>query len=72
MGKTWSDPAPIAALGRDPVPEHEGLKAGVEGCGTIVLSAVLLVIKSWIRIQALSHISQISFGFGNPLKKDFH
>lgn len=28
-GKTWSQPAPIAALGRDPVQEHPGLKAGV-------------------------------------------
>jgi hypothetical protein len=29
LGKTWSDPKPIDSLGRDPVPEHEGLKAGV-------------------------------------------
>lgn len=28
-GKTWKQPAPIAALGRDPVKEHPGLKAGV-------------------------------------------
>lgn len=28
-GKTWKEPAPIAALGRDPVKEHPGLKAGV-------------------------------------------
>ena len=29
-GKTWSDPRPIAALGRDPVPgRDDGLKAGV-------------------------------------------
>lgn len=29
LGKTWTDPKPIASLGRDPVPDHEGLKAGV-------------------------------------------
>ena len=29
-GRTWSDPEPIAALGRDPVPGHnDGLKAAV-------------------------------------------
>ena len=28
-GKTWSKPEPIAALGRDAVKEHPGLKAGV-------------------------------------------
>ncbi|WP_417386391.1 sialidase family protein [Gimesia sp.] len=28
-GKTWKQPIPIAALGRDPVKEHPGLKAGV-------------------------------------------
>ncbi len=29
LGKTWTKPEPIAALGRDPVPEHPGLLAGV-------------------------------------------
>lgn len=29
LGKTWSDPEPIPALGRDPVPGHPGLQAGV-------------------------------------------
>ena len=29
VGKTWSDPKPIDSLGRDPMPDHEGLKAGV-------------------------------------------
>ena len=29
QGKSWKEPAPIAALGRDPVKEHPGLKAGV-------------------------------------------
>ncbi len=29
QGVTWSDPEPIEALGRVPVPEHEGLQAGV-------------------------------------------
>ncbi len=30
LGKTWSDPKPIGALGRDPVPgRDDGLKAGV-------------------------------------------
>ncbi|QDV53207.1 sialidase family protein [Gimesia fumaroli] len=29
QGKTWSPPKPIAALGRDAVKEHPGLKAGV-------------------------------------------
>lgn len=29
LGKTWTDPEPIASLGRDPVPGHDGLKAGV-------------------------------------------
>ena len=29
LGKTWSNPTPIDALGRDPVPGHEGLAAGV-------------------------------------------
>lgn len=29
LGSTWTDPEPIAALGRDPVPGHEGLKAAV-------------------------------------------
>lgn len=29
LGKTWSDPKPILALGRDPVPNHPGLKAAV-------------------------------------------
>jgi hypothetical protein len=29
LGHTWSNPAPIAALSRDPVPGHEGLSAGV-------------------------------------------
>ncbi|MEX2578806.1 MAG: sialidase family protein [Verrucomicrobiales bacterium] len=28
-GSSWSDPAPIEALGRIPVPGHEGLEAGV-------------------------------------------
>ncbi|MDF1754377.1 MAG: exo-alpha-sialidase [Verrucomicrobiales bacterium] len=28
-GKNWSPPEPVASLGRDPVPEHEGLQAGV-------------------------------------------
>lgn len=29
MGKTWSEPQPIATLARDPVPGHDQLKAGV-------------------------------------------
>ncbi|WP_201767086.1 sialidase family protein [Novipirellula maiorica] len=29
QGTTWSDPEPIDALGRVPVPEHDGLMAGV-------------------------------------------
>jgi len=29
LGRTWTDPAPIAALGRDPVAGNEGLTAGV-------------------------------------------
>ncbi len=29
LGKTWTPPQPIPALGRDPVPGHEGLMAGV-------------------------------------------
>jgi sugar phosphate isomerase/epimerase len=29
LGKTWSEPEPIAALGRDPVEGHPGLLAGV-------------------------------------------
>lgn len=29
LGKTWSDPAPIPALGRQPVPDNAGLMAGV-------------------------------------------
>ena len=29
LGKTWSDPEPIAAFGRDPVAGHPGLLAGV-------------------------------------------
>tara|TARA_R110002096_G_scaffold386921_1_gene581083 strand:+ start:22325 stop:23551 length:1227 start_codon:yes stop_codon:yes gene_type:complete len=29
LGKTWTNPAPIASLGRDPVPGHEGLQAAV-------------------------------------------
>lgn len=29
LGKSWSPPKPIPALGRDPVPGHPGLKAGV-------------------------------------------
>ncbi len=29
QGKTWSEPAPIEALGRVPVPGYEGLEAGV-------------------------------------------
>ena len=29
LGRTWSEPKPIAALGRDPVPGHAGLKAAV-------------------------------------------
>ena len=24
VGKTWTDPEPIAALGRDPMPDHDG------------------------------------------------
>ncbi len=29
LSKTWSEPSPIEALGRIPVPGHEGLEAGV-------------------------------------------
>ena len=29
LGKTWTEPAPIKALGRIPVPGYEGLEAGV-------------------------------------------
>ena len=29
FGKTWTDPKPIQSLGRDPVPGHKGLEAGV-------------------------------------------
>lgn len=29
LGKTWSDPVPIEALGRRPMPEHDGLQKGV-------------------------------------------
>ena len=29
LGTTWSDPQPIASLGRDPVESHKGLLAGV-------------------------------------------
>lgn len=29
LGRTWSEPEPIAALGRDPMPGHAGLKAAV-------------------------------------------
>ena len=29
LGKSWTDPVPIAALGRRPVPEHPGLEKGV-------------------------------------------
>ncbi len=29
LGQTWSPPRPIESLGRDPVPEHPGLQAGV-------------------------------------------
>ncbi len=29
LGKTWSDPQPIPALGRDPISSHPGLMAGV-------------------------------------------
>lgn len=29
MGKTWTAPAPIESLGRDPVDDNEGLQAGV-------------------------------------------
>ncbi len=29
LGKTWTDPAPIEALGRRPMPGHDGLQKGV-------------------------------------------
>ncbi len=29
LGKTWTEPRPILSLGRDPVPGHDGLQAGV-------------------------------------------
>lgn len=29
LGKAWTEPAPVAPLGRVPVPGHEGLEAGV-------------------------------------------